>query len=158
MEQLLEWLDGIAFSRIKKNITRDFADGVFVAELMRIYFPDLVQIHNYPPVSAKNARFSNWKTLNCNISLIQKRFSKSLSSKCMLTISPISSMLSQDASSGSSTWSTARSVSTNRNVKLKIISVYKPETQFYQPKVKYTAKSQLSLPRKKTLSDSWEPL
>ena len=66
MEQLLEWLDGIPFSKPKKNILRDFADGVFVAELMKLYFPELVQIHNYPAVSAQNARYSNWKTLNGN--------------------------------------------------------------------------------------------
>lgn len=76
MEQLLEWLDSIPFSKAKRNITRDFADGVFVAELMKIFFPDLVQIHNYPAVSAKNAKFSNWKTLNCTLCIIQKKFSK----------------------------------------------------------------------------------
>jgi hypothetical protein len=66
MEQLLEWLDGIPFSKPKKNILRDFADGVFVAEIMKIYFPELVQLHNYPQVSAQNAKYSNWKTLNGN--------------------------------------------------------------------------------------------
>lgn len=64
MEQLLEWLDGVPFSRPKKNILRDFSDGVFVAEIMKIYYPELVQLHNYPSVSAQNAKYSNWKTLN----------------------------------------------------------------------------------------------
>ena len=64
MEQLLEWLDGIPFTKPKKNINRDFADGVFVAETMKLYYPELVQLHNYPPVSAQNAKYSNWKTLN----------------------------------------------------------------------------------------------
>lgn len=136
MEQLLEWLDGIAFSKTKRNITRDFADGVFVAELMKIYFPDLVQIHNYPAVSAKNAKFSNWKTLNCKHSLIQKRFSKSSSSRCISTISPTSSQQFQAASRESCTLSILRSGNTNRNAKPRITSVWKAGMQFCQLKVK----------------------
>ena len=67
MEQLLEWLDGIPFSKPKKNILRDFSDGVFIAEIMKMYYPELVQLHNYPAVSAQSAKFSNWKTLNCKV-------------------------------------------------------------------------------------------
>ena len=77
MDMLLEWLDRIPFTKGKKNITRDFADGVFVAKMMKLYFPTLVQLHNYPPVNAKNARFSNWKTLNGTFSLtLDKVFKK----------------------------------------------------------------------------------
>lgn len=65
MEQLLEWIDGIPFSRPKKNLNRDFSDGVLVSEIMKQYYPNLVQLHNYAPASALNAKFSNWKTLNC---------------------------------------------------------------------------------------------
>lgn len=44
---------------------------------MKIYFPELVQLHNYPAVSAQNARFSNWKTLNGTINLyLDKVFKK----------------------------------------------------------------------------------
>jgi len=64
MEQLLEWIDGIPFSRPKRSIARDFADGVLVAEIIKMYRPDLVQIHNYPTVSALSAKFANWQTLN----------------------------------------------------------------------------------------------
>lgn len=64
MEQLLEWIDAIPFSRPKKNLSRDFADGVLMAEIMKQYYPNLVQLHNYPAASALNAKFSNWKTLN----------------------------------------------------------------------------------------------
>jgi len=39
MEQLLEWIDSIPFSKPKRNLARDFADGVFVAEIMKIYKP-----------------------------------------------------------------------------------------------------------------------
>ena len=44
---------------------------------MKIYFPELVQLHNYPSVNAQNARFSNWKTLNGkNLSNSEKVFKK----------------------------------------------------------------------------------
>ena len=33
---LLIWIDGIELSRPKKNINRDFADGVMVAELIAV--------------------------------------------------------------------------------------------------------------------------
>jgi hypothetical protein len=91
MEQLLEWIDSIPFTKPKRNITRDFADGVFVAEIMKMYHPDLVQIHNYPAVSALNSRFSNWKTLNGNTSYIQRKYSKDSGSKYTPTTSPQSS-------------------------------------------------------------------
>ena len=52
------------FTRPKRNLSRDFADGVLVAEAMKTYFPRLVQLHNYPSGSALNAKYSNWKTLN----------------------------------------------------------------------------------------------
>ena len=68
MEQLLEWIDGIPFSRPKRNITRDFSDGVFVAEIVRIYRPELIQLHNYPTVSSLSAKYENWKTLNSTLS------------------------------------------------------------------------------------------
>lgn len=64
MDQLLEWIDGLPFSRPKKNLSRDFSDGVLVAEILKNYHPKLVQLHNYPSASALNAKFSNWKTLN----------------------------------------------------------------------------------------------
>ena len=73
MEQLLEWIDGISFSRPKRNLARDFSDGVLVAEILRQYHPRLVQLHNYPPASALNAKFNNWKTLNGTFEPTQKR-------------------------------------------------------------------------------------
>ena len=44
---------------------------------MKLYYPEMVQLHNYPNVSAQNAKFSNWKTLNCSYSSnIEKVFKK----------------------------------------------------------------------------------
>ena len=37
-KSLLIWIDQIELSRPKKNINRDFADGVFVAEVIAVGF------------------------------------------------------------------------------------------------------------------------
>ena len=41
------WVDEIPLSRAKKNITRDFADGVLIAEIVSIYAPKIIEKHNY---------------------------------------------------------------------------------------------------------------
>ena len=41
------WVDEIPLSRPKKNITRDFADGVLLAEIISIYCPKMIEKHNY---------------------------------------------------------------------------------------------------------------
>jgi hypothetical protein len=46
-------VDSIPFSRAKKNIHRDFADGVMMAELIHHYTPKLVNLHNYPPANSQ---------------------------------------------------------------------------------------------------------
>jgi hypothetical protein len=45
-------VDTIPFSRAKKNIHRDFSDGVMMAELIFHYNPKLVALHNYPPANS----------------------------------------------------------------------------------------------------------
>jgi hypothetical protein len=34
--------------RDKKNIARDFSDGIIIAEIIKHTIPSLVEIHNYP--------------------------------------------------------------------------------------------------------------
>lgn len=67
-EQLLEdlygWVDEIPLSRPKKNIQRDFSDGVLVAEIIHHYCPKLVELHNYPPASKIDKKISNWSVMN----------------------------------------------------------------------------------------------
>lgn len=48
MQRIYEWIDEIPLSRPKRNITRDFTDGVMMAEVVNTYFPRLVELHNYP--------------------------------------------------------------------------------------------------------------
>jgi hypothetical protein len=45
-------VDSIDFSRTKKNINRDFADGVMMAELIHYYNPKIISVHNYPPANS----------------------------------------------------------------------------------------------------------
>jgi len=61
---LLIWIDGIELSRPKKNINRDFADGVLIAELVAHFFPHRVEKHNYQAASSKQGKLTNWATLN----------------------------------------------------------------------------------------------
>jgi ribosomal protein L12E/L44/L45/RPP1/RPP2 len=57
-------VDSIPFSRAKKNIHRDFADGVMMAELIHHYSPKLVNLHNYPPANSLTKKIENWNTLS----------------------------------------------------------------------------------------------
>uniref|UniRef100_A0A3P9QD46 Sperm flagellar 1 n=1 Tax=Poecilia reticulata TaxID=8081 RepID=A0A3P9QD46_POERE len=60
----LEWIDKLPFSRPKKHINRDFSDGVMVAEIVKYYFPKMVDIHNYITSCKKQQKLSNWSLLN----------------------------------------------------------------------------------------------
>ena len=60
---LYEWIDSIPLSREKKNIARDFCDGVLTAEIMKHYYPKMVDLHNYPEASSTQLKLTNWNTL-----------------------------------------------------------------------------------------------
>ena len=60
---LYEWIDSIPLSREKKNIARDFCDGVLTAEIMKHYYPKMVDVHNYPEASSTQLKLTNWNTL-----------------------------------------------------------------------------------------------
>nr|XP_022344087.1 sperm flagellar protein 1-like isoform X1 [Crassostrea virginica] len=64
LEQLYTWIDSIPLSRPKKNIARDFSDGVLVAEIMHHKFPHLVQKHNYSTANSTSKKMDNWYYLN----------------------------------------------------------------------------------------------
>lgn len=64
LQRIYTWVDDIPLSRPKKNITRDFSDGVMMAEVVATFFPKLVDLHNYVPASAKDKKKYNWETLN----------------------------------------------------------------------------------------------
>ena len=61
---IYEWVDSIPLSRQKKNIARDFNDGVLLAEMIKYHYPKLVDLHNYPSSNSTEMKMSNWNTLN----------------------------------------------------------------------------------------------
>ena len=61
---IYEWVDSIELSRPKKNIARDFSDGVLLAEIIKSYLPHLVDLHNYPSCSNSKHKESKWNVLN----------------------------------------------------------------------------------------------
>ena len=64
LEEVLEWIDSMTFSRATRNLGRDFSDGVLMAEVLKHQFPNLVHLHNYQPANSSAAKYVNWKTLN----------------------------------------------------------------------------------------------
>ncbi|XP_006816413.1 sperm flagellar protein 1-like [Saccoglossus kowalevskii] len=64
LQELYAWIDEIPLSRPKRNITRDFADGVMAAEIVKHFIPKIVEIHNYTPANSMQQKISNWGTLN----------------------------------------------------------------------------------------------
>ncbi|KAM9364011.1 sperm flagellar protein 1 [Pholidichthys leucotaenia] len=64
LQDLFAWIDKIPLSRPKRHITRDFSDGVMAAEVVKYYFPKLVDLHNYIPANSTQQKLSNWSLLN----------------------------------------------------------------------------------------------
>ncbi|KAM6144289.1 sperm flagellar protein 1 [Erethizon dorsatum] len=64
LHQLYLWVDNIPLSRPKRNLSRDFSDGVLVAEIVKFYFPKMVEMHNYVPANSLQQKLSNWGHLN----------------------------------------------------------------------------------------------
>lgn len=62
-----EWIDTIPLSREKKNINRDFCDGVLTAELLKHYYPKIVDVHNYPTAYNTKQKMVNWNTLSIKV-------------------------------------------------------------------------------------------
>ena len=67
LQHLYSWIDEVPLSRPKKNITRDFSDGVLVAEVVHHFIPRLVELHNYSPASSSKQKGANWQTLNTKV-------------------------------------------------------------------------------------------
>ncbi|XP_061297043.1 sperm flagellar protein 1 [Pezoporus flaviventris] len=61
---LYAWLDSVPLSRPRRNLARDFSDGVLAAEVVKFFLPALVQLHGYVPACATAQKLSNWAQLN----------------------------------------------------------------------------------------------
>ncbi|XP_048864408.1 sperm flagellar protein 1 [Brienomyrus brachyistius] len=64
LQDLYAWIDKIPLSRPKRNIARDFGDGVMAAELVKHFYPKMVDLHNYTPANSTQQKLSNWTILN----------------------------------------------------------------------------------------------
>ncbi|KAM9477652.1 sperm flagellar protein 1 [Clarias gariepinus] len=64
LQELYAWIDKIKLSRPKRNISRDFSDGVMAAEVVKHFFPKMVELHNYTPAHSTQQKLINWNTLN----------------------------------------------------------------------------------------------
>lgn len=64
LRALYAWIDAIPLSRPKKNMARDFSDGVMLAEVVAAYFPNLVELHNYTAAHSIKQKVYNFETLN----------------------------------------------------------------------------------------------
>mmetsp|Transcript_77932 Transcript_77932/g.167236 ORF Transcript_77932/g.167236 Transcript_77932/m.167236 type:complete len:234 (+) Transcript_77932:82-783(+) len=64
LQNLYNWVDETPLSRPKRNISRDFADGVLFAEIVNNFFPRLIEMHNYSAANSHTQKMYNWTTLN----------------------------------------------------------------------------------------------
>eukprot|EP00927_Polykrikos_kofoidii_P070932 TRINITY_DN67299_c0_g1_i1.p1 TRINITY_DN67299_c0_g1~~TRINITY_DN67299_c0_g1_i1.p1 ORF type:complete len:231 (+),score=48.32 TRINITY_DN67299_c0_g1_i1:71-763(+) len=67
LQQLYNWVDEVPLSRPKRNIARDFADGVLFAEVISHHFPKIVELHNYSSANSVPQKMYNWNTLNTKV-------------------------------------------------------------------------------------------
>ncbi|XP_056617431.1 sperm flagellar protein 1 isoform X2 [Triplophysa dalaica] len=64
LQDVYAWIDKIPLSKPKRNIARDFSDGVMAAEVVKHFFPKLVDLHNYTAAHSTQQKLCNWSTLN----------------------------------------------------------------------------------------------
>lgn len=66
LEALQGWLTSYELPSLRshKNLKRDFSDAVVLAELLKLEFPALVEIHNYSRCSGVQSKIDNWNMLH----------------------------------------------------------------------------------------------
>ena len=64
---MYHWVDEVPLSRAKRNIARDFSDGVLVAEVIKHFMPKEVDLHNYSAAHSAQQKIYNWNTLNAKV-------------------------------------------------------------------------------------------
>ncbi|KAL8623971.1 hypothetical protein ACOMHN_047191 [Nucella lapillus] len=64
LEEIYTWVDSIPLTRPKRNIARDFSDGVLVAEMIKHELPKLVEVHNYSQANSTTQKMQNWLLMN----------------------------------------------------------------------------------------------
>ncbi len=67
LRDIYAWVDAIPLSRPKRNISRDFSDGVLMAEIVKFYYPKYIDLHNFPGCYKADAKRANWNLLNWKV-------------------------------------------------------------------------------------------
>lgn len=67
LNSVYEWIDKFKLSKPKRNLCQDFADGVLMAEVAKVFYPQLVDLRHYVPSSVLAKRIRNWDTLNSKV-------------------------------------------------------------------------------------------
>ena len=67
VHEISAWIDSLLLSRQRRNMSRDFSDGVLVAEIVHHFHPSLVELHNYQATSSPGVKLRNWETLNMKV-------------------------------------------------------------------------------------------
>lgn len=64
LREIYAWVDEFPLSRPKRNISRDFSDGVLLAEIIYQFFPKYVDLHNFSNCNTMKMKRNNWFLLN----------------------------------------------------------------------------------------------
>ena len=67
IRDVYEWVDGFNLSRIKRNIARDFADGVLVLEILKEFFPSEVWLNTIVQANNRKDKISNWDYMRSEV-------------------------------------------------------------------------------------------
>jgi len=66
-KEIYMWIDEYQFSRPKRNIARDFSDGVLIAEIVQAFYPQHIDLHNYVSTLDPKQKRSNWEVLKTKV-------------------------------------------------------------------------------------------
>jgi hypothetical protein len=66
-KEVYSWVDEYQLSRPKRNIGRDFSDGVLVSEIVQAFHPNLIDPHNYTSTLDSKMKKANWEVLNAKV-------------------------------------------------------------------------------------------
>ena len=66
LADLYEWLDSLPLGIVRSQVEKDFADGCLAAEVVRLYFPDIVNMKHFTPAQNVQDRIAQWKLVSCS--------------------------------------------------------------------------------------------
>jgi hypothetical protein len=94
LKDVYEWVDSFTLSKTKRNIARDFSDGVLVAEILKQYFPEQVDLHSYTSCNSSTKKAKNWHHLKKKIFLkVRVVYSMQLALLMIMRISCVCSII-----------------------------------------------------------------